>query len=247
MYMVTVAIDPTPHHRYVGFTTPPCRVNPTVPCSVDSGIQRLRLRKNGFVSLSTTPNNGGTPGTLTTEPFVLPSCGGVEVLQLNIFTTIGRGATVRLINPTSGGEIARSVVIEGGSIRYNVSWEVQAAGQREWVDTGCAYEQPEPADSCGAGQAHQNCTTHHDCCVHDGRDWGVTGTCHGVHVDCIKGICQTGAPGGESCGHWAEVGTWKNLGSDMRALNLGEQPVTLTLSMGAGDLYSMQTLCATTD
>jgi hypothetical protein len=26
-----------------------------------------------------------------------------------------------------------------------------------------------------------------------------------VHVSCIKGICQTGATGGEACGHYGTV------------------------------------------
>ena len=126
---------------------------------------------------------------------------------------------------------------------FNVSWQVQSAvPAKEWANVGCAYESPGGL-KCDAGDFYQNCTTVHDCLTHDGRVWPSTVTCHGVHVGCIKGICQTGTPGGEACGHWVDVQRWKNVGTDMRALGLSGRRVTLSLTMAAGDLYSMQTLC----
>ena len=60
------------------------------PCPIGSGIQTLRLRKNGSVSLPSTSNDGDSPGTMQTVPFVLPTSGGGEqMLQLNILTAIG--------------------------------------------------------------------------------------------------------------------------------------------------------------
>jgi hypothetical protein len=109
--------------------------------------------------------------------------------------------------------LAQSEAIQGGSVAFNVSWLVKSSEtEREWVNIGCAYEAPGGV-KCGAGDTYQNCTTELDCLTHDGRVWPSTGTCHGEHVTCIKGICQTGTPGGEACGHWADVEKWKNIGA----------------------------------
>ena len=51
------------HGGYVGFTQPPCRGKGDGPCPIGSGIQTLRLRKNGFVSLSSTSNDGVSPAS----------------------------------------------------------------------------------------------------------------------------------------------------------------------------------------
>ena len=135
-----------------------------------------------------------------------------QVLQLNIFTSIGRGASVGLADAASGQVLAHSEVIQGGGVAFNVSWQAQSSvPEKVWTNVGCAYESPGGV-KCNTGDSYQNCTTMHDCLTHDGRVWPSTGTCHGVHVSCIKGICQTGTPGGEACGHWSDVQKWKNIG-----------------------------------
>jgi hypothetical protein len=149
------------HGGYVGWKQPPCRGQPaSKPCPVQSGIQRVTLRKNGFVSLSTTSSNGNAPGVLTTNGFQLPQCSGTapQVLQLNIFTSIGLGATVELADADSGAIVARSTLIQdGGGVAYNVSWKKPGASKREWVNAGCAYESGSAPDKCGEGQ----CVTFH--------------------------------------------------------------------------------------
>jgi hypothetical protein len=88
------------HGGYVDMTHPTCRGSPK-PCPVKSGIQKLVLRRHGFVSLSTAAVGDGAAnsgGNFTTEPFVLPVCaeGQSLSLHLNIFAAIGRGAYVEL-------------------------------------------------------------------------------------------------------------------------------------------------------
>ena len=126
------------HGGYVGFTQPPCRGKGDGPCPIGSGIQTLRLRKNGFVSLSSTSNDGVSPGIMKTQPFALPTCGGEQVLQLNIFTAIGAGARVELLSE-SGALLARSFRIEGGSVAHNVSWMQPVEGTSQpatWKEVG---------------------------------------------------------------------------------------------------------------
>lgn len=126
------------HGGYVGFTEPPCRGKGDGPCPIGSGIQTLRLRKNGFVSLSSTSNDGVSPGIMKTQPFVLPTCGGEQVLQLNIFTAIGAGARVDLLSE-SGALLARSFRIQGGSVAHNVSWMQPVEGTSQpatWKEVG---------------------------------------------------------------------------------------------------------------
>ena len=126
------------HGGYVGFTQPPCRGKGDGPCPIGSGIQTLRLRKNGFVSLSSTSNDGVSPGIMKTQPFALPTCGGEQVLQLNIFTAIGAGARVELLSE-SGALLARSFRIEGGSVAHNVSWMQPVSGTSQpatWKEVG---------------------------------------------------------------------------------------------------------------
>ena len=126
------------HGGYVGFTQPPCRGKGDGPCPIGSGIQTLRLRKNGFVSLSSTSNDGVSPGIMQTQPFALPTCGGEQVLQLNIFTAIGAGARVELLSE-SGALLARSFRIEGGSVAHNVSWMEPVEGTSQpatWKEVG---------------------------------------------------------------------------------------------------------------
>eukprot|EP01048_Picozoa_sp_COSAG05_P017511 COSAG05_NODE_2399_length_3111_cov_58.711819_4_plen_144_part_00 len=104
------------------------------PCSVQSGYQKLVLRRNGLVSLSTTrdPTRSATQeGTLTTQPFHLPNChvapgrGGNEssslTLQLNIATSIGLGARVQL-RSVAGDMLGDSETIMGGGTAYEVQW-----------------------------------------------------------------------------------------------------------------------------
>lgn len=234
------------HGGYVGFTEPPCRGKGPGPCAVHSGIQALRLRKNGFVSLSTTSNTAMSPGIMRTVPFTLPICTASawqQTLQLNIFTAIGLGASIDLTDAADGMVVARSAKIEGGSVAYNVSWQVQGTPTRQWVDGGCAYEaKGTPPDKCGRGDRYESCTTRKDCLSPENPV--IPGTCNGVHVDCLKGICQTGATGGEACGKWANVSRWVDVGSNLKSLGLGlSQKLAIALTMGAGDLYSVQVLC----
>ena len=101
------------HGGYVGMGAP--------GGPVLSGLQRLVLRRNGFVSLSTTSTD--QPGVVQTDPFALPPCtaGAALFLQLNIATTIGRGALAELLAP-DGSTAARSERIDGNYVRLNVSW-----------------------------------------------------------------------------------------------------------------------------
>ena len=69
-------------------TQPPCRGS-KVPCPIKSGLQTLRMRRNGFVSLSTSGGDGSaeSAGDVVTEPFAIPSCPAHKTLtlHLNIF------------------------------------------------------------------------------------------------------------------------------------------------------------------
>ena len=135
-------------------------------------LQTLRLRKNGFVSLSTTDDNGVAPGSFKTVPFPLPACAAAEqVLQLNIFTSIGAGTRAELLSADGATVYARSERIEGGGVHHNVSWMIknQKPPQKVWIDAGCAYAAPGGL-KCGVGQSFQDCTKRRDCAVHDGLD-----------------------------------------------------------------------------
>ena len=75
---------------------------------------------------------------MQTQPFALPTCGGEQVLQLNIFTAIGAGARVELLSE-SGALLARSFRIEGGSVAHNVSWMEPVEGTSQpatWKEVG---------------------------------------------------------------------------------------------------------------
>ena len=65
-----------------------------------SGLQRLALRRNGFVSLSTPVENSSAPGVLQTISLPRPlhcNLRGGFALELNLVSSIGRG--VRLPRP----------------------------------------------------------------------------------------------------------------------------------------------------
>jgi len=194
------------------------------------------------------------------------------VLQLNIRTSIGLGASVNirraliflarstprstlrtslltslLSNGATGKLIAvSSLAIEGGSVAWNVSWStVSRVTQKHWHDDGCAYEFPAPIDSCGKGSSYLNCTTRKDCCQGSpvGCPGGLPGTCKGVHTDCKNGICTAGMPGGEACGHMVSTPELELVGTDLRLLKL-PKTVVLDVSMGGGsDLYSTEFIC----
>eukprot|EP01047_Picozoa_sp_COSAG01_P056239 COSAG01_NODE_6354_length_3718_cov_7.547665_3_plen_196_part_00 len=170
-------------------THPPCRGS-TQPCAVQSGLQKLVLRRNGFVSLSTRSvgaGNAAAVGTFKTEPFKLPKCSASQALSLhlNIFAAIGRGALVDIYAATGSHLLARSTTIQGGGVDFTVEWEVPAANNvtynmtREWVNGGCAFEAHErnvslPAGECDRGNYHRTCNTTKDCDCYVDKD-GHTG------------------------------------------------------------------------
>jgi hypothetical protein len=90
---------------------------------------------------------------------------------------------------------------------------------------------------------YHNCSSIVDCEHHDGIVQPA-GTCHGIQTSCQKGICQTGKVGGEACGHWGVVQEWEDVGTNISTLGLGNNAkISLSITMGAGDLYSTQFLC----
>eukprot|EP00041_Stephanoeca_diplocostata_P017296 m.345125 g.345125 ORF g.345125 m.345125 type:complete len:581 (-) comp20656_c0_seq1:654-2396(-) len=106
------------HGGYAGFSLP--------GGPVLSGLQKLVLRRNGFVSLSTTSDVYGAIGKFQTNDFLLPTCTNTSsqlVLQLNIFVAIGSGATVRLLNASNGGVVGEmchiAVVQQDGHASQN--------------------------------------------------------------------------------------------------------------------------------
>ena len=242
-------------------------------CPIKSGIQTLRLRRNGFVSLSTNAAGNGAAasgGTLVTRPFVLPSCPSGEplALHLNIFTSIGRGAFVELESTHSAGvsgKQLRSTQILGGDIDLVAEWmELNATGAKKteqgWLNGGCAYEasvrnKSLPAGACDQGNYHKDCSAAKDC-----ECYVLPGStsihcdsycchCGGVHTECLGGICQApNVSGGESCGRWIEVAVEpspKNVGTDLNKVFTSKEhrEVVLSMSMWSSDLYSLQFVC----
>lgn len=104
----------------------------------------LKLRRNGFISLSTAPEDAAQAGVIVTEPFHLPvrKHGVPLVLQLNIVSAIGRGATVELraAGPT-GKLLGVSERIIDGGVAFNVSWSAPPKGGQvsRWVPDGCEF------------------------------------------------------------------------------------------------------------
>jgi hypothetical protein len=274
------------HGGYVGMSLPPCR-GWTQPCPIKSGLQKLVLRKNGFVSLSTARGGEGAAaavGSLATVPFKLPECSSRRgettgatalTLHLNIFAAIGRGALIELRSPPPAGAtapdaassnlLAQSELIEGGGTDYVVNWlqvppnNTHTNLTREWQNGGCAYEAKArngslPEGSCDHGNYHHNCSSTKDCDCYVAPDGHVVhcskvpGTCQGVHVECLDGICQSpNVVGGQSCGQWKDIDLHPppvRVGSDLSKLGLGPNAeVVLTIQMWATDLYSVQFVC----
>ena len=250
-------------------TQPPCRGS-KAPCPIKSGLQTLRLRRNGFVSLSTGGDGSmKSAGVIATEPFVLPSCpaGKPLTLHLNIFTSIGRGAFVELstlATETSSGQVrsVRSTQILGG-VDVVAEWmkpppNSQAKTQKVWLNGGCAYEahnrnESLPNGSCDQGNYHRSCnvTSDCDCYVDPGSSTvhcdKIPGTCKGVHSQCVSGICQApNVTGGAACGQWKELVTKPpavSIGSDLSKAFGAKEEVVMKISMWASDLYSVQFVC----
>jgi hypothetical protein len=95
-----------------------------------SGIQKLVIRKHGFVSLR---SNGSmaplsSSGRLQTVPLVLPKCNWT--LILNVQTAISGGVAVRLLEAeshadnrwTAGRVLAQGHDIVGNSVAWSVGW-----------------------------------------------------------------------------------------------------------------------------
>jgi len=115
--------------------------------------------------------------------------------------------------------------------------------KKHWHDDGCAYEAPAPIDSCAKGSAYLKCKTVTDCCQGSPLKCPPTGTCQDVRVDCKKGICANGKPGGEACGHIVSTPQLELVGTDLRKLKL-PKTVVLDVAMGGGsDLYSTEFIC----
>lgn len=234
------------HGGYVGLPRPPCS-GQTGPCTVESGLQLLQLRKNGFVSLSTAADNAAAIGVMTTVPFRLPSCSSSVVLELNIDVAIGRGAMAELRRASDGTQLGVSEQIIDGGVSTQVGWFKPATENTSmWVPAGCAYEAhlrnaSVPVGACAAPDVHKQCTSSRDCATAVGRNT----TCQGQPLACIHGICQNGVPGGEWCGHWitgAKRGS--HVGLDILQLGLQrDEEVVLVLKMWASHLYSVQFLC----
>lgn len=251
-------------------TQPPCRGS-TAPCPIKSGLQALRMRRNGFVSLSSSGDGSfDSAGVITTEPFAVPSCpaGKPLTLRLNIFTSIGRGAFAELRTlPTEGSsKQLRSTQILGG-VDVVVQWmkladDSQGKAEKVWFNGGCAYEAHDrnasiPNGTCDQGNYHHPCnvTSDCDCWVAPGSSivdcTKIPGTCKGVHSQCIAGICQSpNVTGGQACGEWKEIVTKPpavSIGADLSKVFEPKEQVALTLSMWASDLYSVQFVCGDVD
>lgn len=249
-------------------TQPPCRGS-KAPCPIKSGLQTLRMRRNGFISLSTSGGDGSaeSAGVVTTEPFAVPSCsaGKPLTLHLNIFTSIGRGAFVELSTLVAQGSSKqlRSAPILDGGVDFVAQWmklpdDGHDRTEKVWLNGGCAYEAHNrnasiPNGSCDRGNYHHECNVTNDCdcfvepgssTVHCNK---VPGTCGGVHNQCIAGICQApNITGGQACGQWKEVITKPpavNIGADLSQVFSAKEQVVLTISMWASDLYSLQFVC----
>ena len=131
------------HAGYGGLPQPPCRGRGPGPCVANSGLQLLKLRRNGFVSLSTSAQNAAQSGVITTQPFKLPMQRGNGmplVLQLNLVSAIGRGAICELRDPM-GKLLGVSERIIDGGVDFNVSWSKPPTGGqvRRWVPDGCKF------------------------------------------------------------------------------------------------------------
>jgi hypothetical protein len=241
-------------------TDPTCRGS-SEPCPVMSGIQKLVLRRNGFVSLSTAAAGDGSVssgGTFWTEPFALPVCdkeGDALSLHLNIFAAIGRGVFVEMRFADHHELISRSAVIQGGSVDHIVEWTAANANRtlkREFVNAGCAYQGKDGV--CTPPNAHRACNTTKDCeCFVQPGGSAVQcedppGTCKGVHNACFEGICQApNVTGGEACGVYKEVETGPpshSIGTDLKMLKMKQgEMLVMSISMWAADLYSLQFVC----
>eukprot|EP01049_Picozoa_sp_SAG25_P003323 SAG25_NODE_190_length_12277_cov_10.004927_13_plen_660_part_00 len=254
------------HAGYEGLPQPPCRGAGPGPCPAQSGLQLLKLRRNGFVSLSTPASNAAQAGVITTHPFKLPTCapGAALILQLNIFAAIGRGAMVELhaaaahsiSQPEAGlsrqnesSRLAVSQRIIDGGVAHNVSWfksiESAAPNVSVWHPSGCAYTARQnnaslPVGACAYPEVHRQCKSAAECAGHG---------CEGKPLRCIGGICQSGVPGGEWCGHWekepAGPARGPSIGTNIAKLELkSSAAVQVLVRMWASDLYSMQFLCS---
>ena len=88
---------------------------------VTRGFGRVRWRKEGFVSLSTSFETGATGrGSFQTRSLRLPNDGAVELL-LNVQTAVSGSVVVELLRP-NGPSVRTSVPIVGNDLRLPVVW-----------------------------------------------------------------------------------------------------------------------------
>eukprot|EP01052_Picozoa_sp_SAG31_P004299 SAG31_NODE_177_length_21310_cov_8.894064_3_plen_1058_part_00 len=263
--------DQTTHSGYLGVTAPPLKPLPPCrgsagECPVQSGFQKLVLRKNGFISLSA----DNTVGQLTSYPFTLPKCGGANsslVLQLNIEASVGVGAQVELHSAKTERLLGQSETILGGGVEFDVHWTKppsNATLTKQWVNTGCAYEArlrnaSLPQGHCDHGDYWHPCKTTPDCvcwslgsasAYHCGVCKPWKGLPDGVLAECIAGICQTplnisNMTGGEFCGRWEQVvQPPTKIGTDIRQLvEHDDEQVVMKIRLQSTNLYSSQFLC----
>jgi hypothetical protein len=175
--------------------------------NVTSGLQRLRLRRNGFMSLSTSAENASSAGLLQTVPLPRPThCtagaagttghGGGFKLELNLVTDIGRGTVVYLLDTDDGDKVvAVSEPLVGvDDVAVAVTWTTAMPpgnlSHREYAIDGCAYTSKEfpsgrpcPRPGRPASSSFIPCHVDIDCIFSVPFE---PGTCNSAPVVCLN-------------------------------------------------------------
>eukprot|EP00039_Didymoeca_costata_P014727 m.240982 g.240982 ORF g.240982 m.240982 type:complete len:608 (+) comp16083_c2_seq4:85-1908(+) len=222
------------HGGYVGFSH---QGGPLL-----SGLQTLELRKHGFVSVSTSKSN--IKGTIMSSYFILPKCEGTQLqMDLNVESAIGLGLTVQLWDMKQN-LLAVSDLFTGNEVSWAVTWNIPSGNtSKVWVNKGCAYEYPGPADKCGEGDGYMYCNKTSDCLLPGEK---IPGTCHGIHVECTGGICAApNITGGESCGHYETQKQMTPIGSNLLDIpvEVRNNPMMWQIDMYNSKLYTTQFTC----
>lgn len=115
-----------------------------------SGVLRARLRREGFVSLSTGMDVAAGGGEARTRPMTVPSlaeaCGAgyrATEMRLNYAAEVGGNVTVALLDATGeelpGFGYADSLVLRNNEIRGIVAWNAASGAHADW--SGLAGQQ----------------------------------------------------------------------------------------------------------
>lgn len=142
---------------------------------VKSGLQLLRIRRNRFVSLSTSPKQIATAGVLRTVSLSRPTHCNASTgfrLELNIVVEAGRGATIRLLD-ADGKLVAVSNPLVGiDDVALRIAWNVIGNTSRKVYSVdGCACK---PVRQLLANFGHSSCLA----CSHIPLLWFISNRCY---------------------------------------------------------------------